>query len=204
MKQKHLHSFLKMSLDDLFTLWIIAVVAVSCGFTVNQFRADPLSLVYVSKAKRIQQAAERIANSSAETGTSEKTILGEAHVTETKTEPVLMDLSRVKTINLDTFREMQKYALILDARPEIFHRHGHVPKAISLPRDDFEAFYKKQRARLEKHKTLPVAIYCAGFTCEDGELVASALVRLGFTDLHLYRGGWHGWTRAKLPEEKNL
>lgn len=203
MKQNPLRFYLKTLLSDFPNLWIMAVVAVCCGFTVNQFRAAPLPLVYASKAERIRQTAERMASSSSETVPSGKTTLGDGQVAEAKTEPVLMDASRVQTIDLEAFREMQKQALILDARPEIFHRFGHVPKALSLPRDDFETFYNKHRERLEKHKTLPVAIYCSGITCEDGEMVASALLRLGFTDLHLFRGGWHGWTRAKLPEEKN-
>lgn len=165
MKQPPLHACLKTLLSDFPTLWIMAVVAVCCGFTINQFRAAPLPLVYASKSERIRQTAERMANSSSETVPSGKTMLGDTQVAETKTDPVLMDESRVQTIDLDTFCEMQKHALILDARPEIFHRFGHVPNALSLPRDDFEAFYKKQRARLEKHKTLPVGIYCSGITC---------------------------------------
>ncbi len=32
-------------------------------------------------------------------------------------------------------------ALILDARPEVFYRVGHIPSALSLPRDDFEGSY---------------------------------------------------------------
>ena len=99
---------------------------------------------------------------------------------------------------------MQSRALILDARPEVFHRLGHVPKALSLPRDDFEASYNSQRAVLEKHKSQPVLIYCSGGSCEDGVMVANGLLKLAFTKVYLFRGGWHEWTRAKLPEENNL
>lgn len=83
-----------------------------------------------------------------------------------------------------------------------FHRFGHIPKAISLPREDFEACYSKQRTLLEKHKKHPVVIYCSGVSCEDGEMVANALIALGFTDVRFYRGGWDEWTRIGLPEEK--
>ena len=122
--------------------------------------------------------------------------------------PFQVPLSLIKHLSglffVATFREMQGHALILDARPEIFHRLGRVPKALSLPRDDFETYYTKQRVQLEKHKALPVAIYCTGGSCEDGEMVGAALIRLGFTQVHLFRGGWHAWTQAKLPEEKSL
>jgi rhodanese-related sulfurtransferase len=188
MKQLHFHPVRKMFLGDFFTLWMMAAAAVCCGFAVNQFRAAPLPWVYASKTERVRQAAERIAKRSP----------AEARSAET----AQTDEPRVRPIDLAAFREMQKHALILDARPEIFHRFGHIPKALSLPREDFEACYSKQRMRLEKHKARPVVLYCSGTGCEDGETVANALIGLGFTDVRLFRGGWDEWTRAKLPEEK--
>jgi len=190
----------------------MAAVAVGLGFTTNLFRDTPLPLAYASKRERIQQAAERIAQGALESERPSEITAEDAeglniqystrnvqHPSEMRPEVS----SAVHPIDLDTFREMQKHALILDARPEIFHRFGHVPKALSLPRDEFETYYTKQRTLLEKHKDSPVAIYCTGGSCEDGEMVASALIRLGFTQVHLFRGGWHEWTQAKLPEEKD-
>lgn len=65
-------------------------------------------------------------------------------------------------------------------------------------------YNRKQRTLLVKHKAHPVVIYCSGTSCEDAAMVADALGRLGFTNLHLFQGGWNEWTQAELPEEKNL
>lgn len=162
----------------------------------------PLPLIYTSKTERIQQAVERIVKSSSKEAHSTETTMGGAQVAESQTELGLMDVPHAQLIDLAAFREIQKQALILDTRPEIFHRFGHIPKALSLPREDFEATYDKQRVRLEKHKAHPVVLYCSGINCEDAEMVANALCKLGFTQLHLFRGGWNAWTQAKLPEEK--
>jgi rhodanese-related sulfurtransferase len=202
--QRHLHSWLKMLLYDLSTLWVMAMTAVCCGFAVNAFRDVPLPLAYASKAERVRLAAERIAGRLSEDAASAETAEDGAYASESQTEPEITDKPHARLIDLASFRAVQKHALVLDARPEIFHRFGHIPKAISLPREDFEACYSKQRTLFEKHKTHPVVIYCSGGSCEDGAMVANALITLGFTDVRFYRGGWDEWTRIGLPEEKAL
>jgi len=173
---------------------MMATLAVCCGFVLNQVRPRPLPLVYVSKAERVAQAAERIAR-------------------EMQTMPGSFDASegegvseeKFHMLDLAAFVEMRKEfpdALLLDARPEVFHRLGHIPQALSLPCDEFEDFYKAQRDILEKSKSRPVLVYCSGGSCDDGKMVAGALVRLGFTQVYLFKGGWDAWTQAKLPEEK--
>lgn len=177
-------------------------MAICCGFAINQFRETPLPLVYTSKTERIQQAVERIIKSSSEEAHSTETAMNSTQAAESQTKPGLTDEPRARPIDLAAFRAMQKHALILDTRPEIFHRFGHIPSALSLPRDDFDAYYNKQRVHLEKHKRHSVVLYCSGENCEDAEMVANALFGLGFTQLHLFKGGWNAWTQAKLPEEK--
>ena len=170
---------------------------------MNQFRDAPLPLVYASKAERLQQAMERILQRSATDTSSTAITVDDVEFASYQAASAQTDTPQVRPIDLATFRKMQGQgqALILDTRPEIFHRFGHIPKAISLPRDDFEVYYTKQRTYLEKHKMHPLLIYCSGGSCEDGEMVANALIRLGFTDVYLFRGGWSEWTQAKLPTE---
>ena len=107
-------------------------------------------------------------------------------------------------MGLEEFRVLveSKGALILDARPEIFHRLGHVPGALSLPREDFEASFALHRNHLEADKGALVVIYCSGSSCEDSGLVRKALHRLGFTQISVFKGGWSAWTSAGLPEER--
>jgi rhodanese-related sulfurtransferase len=95
-----------------------------------------------------------------------------------------------------------KRGLVLDARPEIFHRLGHVPGAVSFPREAFEASYAKLKPQLETNKSQSLAVYCSGISCEDSLMVQKALVNLGYTHVSVFRGGWDEWTEAGLPVEK--
>jgi 3-mercaptopyruvate sulfurtransferase SseA len=94
-----------------------------------------------------------------------------------------------------------KRGLVLDARPEIFHRLGHVPGALSLPRDDFETGYAALKGKLEADRSQAIVIYCSNASCEDSGLVKKSLSALGFINIALYEGGWSDWTNAKKPEE---
>ncbi|MDR0532553.1 MAG: rhodanese-like domain-containing protein [Verrucomicrobiales bacterium] len=107
------------------------------------------------------------------------------------------------SLTLEQFRDFVdgKKGIVLDVRPGIFYRLGHVPGAISLPRDDFEKGYQKLQALLEKDKRQPIAIYCSGESCEDSGLLHGALARLGYVNIQVFQGGWDEWTRAGLPEE---
>ena len=94
-------------------------------------------------------------------------------------------------------------ALVIDARPEIFHRLGHIPKALPLPRDDFETYFAKQRIILESKRAGMLLIYCRGNSCEDSDLVAKASLRMGSENVRIFRGGWTEWTKNGLPEEQS-
>lgn len=170
------------------------VTAALCGgFVINQFRDNPLPLVYASKVERVETAVNRIAQ--AEKAASCPSIRREA-----------TEKPEVQNIDLAEFRQMieeNPNAIILDARPEIFHRLERVPGAISLPREDFEDAYKKQREVLEKDKTQIILVYCSGGHCEDGKIVSDALIQLGYMDVYLFKSGWHAWKQAKLPEERS-
>ena len=78
---------------------------------------------------------------------------------------------------LEEFRELveRREAVVVDARPEVFHRLGHVPGALSLPVKDFKASYAKHRSRLEADKRALVVVYCSNEACEDSTLVGEAL-----------------------------
>lgn len=107
-------------------------------------------------------------------------------------------------ISFDSFHAFvkEKRGLVLDARPENFYRFGHVPGALSLPRDEFEKGYTQLTKKLEANKRQPMIIYCSDESCEDSELVYKALTNLGYTQVSIFRGGWDAWTKAGLPEEK--
>lgn len=167
---------------DVLALALMAALGVGCGLAVNALRAQPLPLRYLPKAERLQQAVE-------------------PYLPQPGTSPAA---SQAVEVDLPTFRKMVegRDARILDARPEVFYQLGHVPGAISLPREDFQARYGALRAELERTKARAVVVYCSDLDCEDSRMVAEALVRLAYPSVFLFKGGWSAWTEAQLPEEK--
>jgi rhodanese-related sulfurtransferase len=167
---------------DLSVVAALALLGVGVGLTVNAWRAQPLPMRYLPKAERLQQAVQ-------------------PYLPQPGTLPAA---SKVIPVDLKTFREMVegKAARVLDARPEVFYQLGHVPGAISLPREDFEARYGVLRAELERDKARAIVVYCSDPECEDSPMVAEALLKLAYPGVFVFRGGWSAWTEAHLPEEK--
>ena len=179
---------------DLLTIWMVATVCLGAGLVLNQFRDMPLPLVYVSKQRRMQQAVSTLAPHSSP-------VAADVGPTPAHT-PEFNGGSQI--ISLAEFRDFvqSKRGVVLDARPEIFHRLGHVPGALSLSRDEFESDYAKQRARLEPMRDEPVVVYCSSASCEDSQMVADALAKLGYRRVLVFKGGWDEWSQAGLPEER--
>jgi len=174
---------------DIIACWLIATVSLCAGLVINQFRESPILLIYKTKSERLEDAVTNItAVTPPKAGPSQ---------TESVSLPARLSLEEFKN-----FVE-EKQGWVLDARPEIFHCLGHVPGALALPRDDFENYYRQHQAKLETAKSQALVIYCSGGSCEDSELVETALRKLGYTRISVFEGGWHEWTRAGLPEETN-
>jgi rhodanese-related sulfurtransferase len=174
---------------DLAGFGVLSVMALLAGLAINQLHDKPLPLVYQTKTERMEHAIEKIVNDSTNQPPS-------------ATAPV--QKPAIAIVTLDEFKRLveSKETLVLDARPEVFHRLGHVPGALSLPRADFEAGYARLKSRLEKDKNQTIAVYCSDSDCQDSEMVANALVQLDYRRVSLFKGGWADWTGAHLPEEK--
>ncbi|PTY02971.1 hypothetical protein DB346_07620 [Verrucomicrobia bacterium LW23] len=174
---------------DLTVFACVATAALCIGILINQFRDRPAPWIYQSKADRLNQAVAHVASDpGAPAATS----------ANTAEQPELPG-----SLGLAEFRRIveQKQILVLDARPEIFHRLGHVPGALALPRDEFDIYYPKLQTILQP-KTRPLVLYCASSSCEDSALVEKALRKLGYTNIAIFHGGWAEWTNARFPEEK--
>src|SRR4029450_9028847 len=52
-------------------------------------------------------------------------------------------------------------ALFLDARPLAFYEMQHIPGALPLPEDDFEAAFQRIEPRLRS--SFDIVVYCSGF-----------------------------------------
>jgi rhodanese-related sulfurtransferase len=170
----------KIILHDLAALWILLTVSFLGGLILNEMRAKPLELVYVSPqatpGELVSHPGSSAGNDAAPDG----------------------DVSRDEMEKL----ALNRAALIVDARPEIFYRIGHIPSALSLPRDDFDARYPIVQAQLQSQRDRPFVVYCSSDECQDSPMVADRLRRLGYAHVRLYRGGWYDWAGAELPQEK--
>ncbi|MDD2711171.1 MAG: rhodanese-like domain-containing protein [Verrucomicrobiae bacterium] len=168
---------------DVLALGLLATGALCVGLLINQLRDKPLSLVYASKQQRIDSAVARLG---------------------TQSQMQLDGVSGPEIIFMEDFVAFtkRKDSIIFDARPEIFHRLGHVPGAYSLSRDEFEKDYQRQRSFIEANRDKTLVVYCADSSCDDGEMVAKALCKMGYRKVLLFKGGWDEWTQKKMPEEK--
>lgn len=85
--------------------------------------------------------------------------------------------------------------LIFDARPNAEYGAGHLPGALSLPVDDFDALYP-QFAPLLGPST-PLLVYCSGEECDESLLLGRQLHAQGHTNILLFPGGYGAWTAAE-------
>lgn len=90
----------------------------------------------------------------------------------------------------------------VDARSREEFGLGHIPGALCLPDDDFDASFPKLQAEV---KALPyLIIYCSGGSCATSEHLADKLAAKGIaaSKILIYEDGFPGWMRAKNPIER--
>jgi rhodanese-related sulfurtransferase len=162
--------------EDFLRTAIFFLVSVALGWGIDRWRPQPLPWIYVPPAERLERQVEKI---------------GTFPATEAAPNP----------IDLEAFRRWiaEKRGPVLDARAEVFYQMGHVPGALNLPRETFDQGYERIRGRLGKG--IPLVVYCSDPGCEDSHLVAKALMRLGYSQVWVYGGGWQEWTEQGLPAE---
>lgn len=162
-------------LKDLAFFAVLATASFCVGFFINQFRDDPLGLIYQTKEERIMAVVTRQKRESPATP--------------------IVDSAFPEYIAIDRFKIFveSREGIVLDARPEVFHRINHIPGALSLPRDDFENSYAKLKPSLEKDKHQKIVVYCSSTSCQDSDLVRMALAALGYDHVAILKGGWAAW-----------
>lgn len=87
-------------------------------------------------------------------------------------------------------------ALFLDARPIDFYTMEHIPGALPLPEDDFDAAFAGLEPRLRS--SFDIVVYCSGWGCEASHIVARRLRERGIQAAILHEG-WPAWTDAGYP-----
>ena len=157
---------------------LLAFVSLLIGFGMNRMRTLPLSLIYQSPEQRLSTELAQLVAAPP------------------------MQLNSSDSIGFNKFRTIFQNgsALIVDARDKTFYDQGHIPGALSLPRDEFASSYKALRSTLDQHRDQPIIVYCSGGDCHDSRLVAGALLSLGYNQVQVFTDGWQGWTDNGMPE----
>ncbi|MBI1389645.1 MAG: hypothetical protein GC154_14500 [bacterium] len=94
----------------------------------------------------------------------------------------------------------QGAAIIIDARPAEDYALGHIPGAINLPFNEFDAYFEELGPSLPKD--FPIVVYCGGGNCDDSHEVLYQLQARNFQDLSIYTEGWREWSQGDFPTEK--
>ncbi len=87
--------------------------------------------------------------------------------------------------------------VIVEALPEKYFRHSHLPGAINIPHDAVEAL----APALLPDKAADIVVYCANAACKNSGLAAESLAALGYKNVRAYEAGKADWIEAGLPIE---
>jgi rhodanese-related sulfurtransferase len=93
-------------------------------------------------------------------------------------------------------------ALTFDVRPAFFYRLGHVPGAISWPKNQYEASLSGHLVEIDTATAAgkTVVLYCTDLACPDARTVGTRLAERGLS-VTLLEGGWEAWKSGELPTE---
>ncbi len=85
--------------------------------------------------------------------------------------------------------------ILVEALPEKYFTHAHIPGAINMPHDQVDDL----AVRMLPQKDAPIVVYCASVTCQNSHIAAERLTELGYKDVQVYVEGKKDWIDAGLP-----
>jgi len=88
----------------------------------------------------------------------------------------------------------------VDALPESYYAQQHLPGALNLVAADVPA----RAAEVLPDRDATIVTYCSNTACGNSGHVATALQKLGYTDVRTYAEGIQDWVEAGLPTETGL
>jgi rhodanese-related sulfurtransferase len=90
--------------------------------------------------------------------------------------------------------------VLVEALPEKYFRHSHLPGALNIPHDEVEAL----APTLLPDRAAAIVVYCANAACKNSGIAVAALTRLGYTNVSTYEAGKADWIEAGLPVEGSV
>lgn len=108
----------------------------------------------------------------------------------------------IKTIGRDELEAGIRAGTItvVDALPADYYAGAHLPGSLNLVADDVET----RAPAILPDKSATIVTYCSNRACGNSGQVASALEKLGYTDVRKYADGIADWSAAGLPTESGL
>lgn len=89
----------------------------------------------------------------------------------------------------------KKGALFLDARGAKLYKKGTILGSLNLP----VKAYGKLKQYLPGNKATAIVTFCNGFACEKSDELAVLLMKEGYTNVLVYKGGYPEWSDKKQP-----
>ena len=90
-----------------------------------------------------------------------------------------------------------RQGIFVDARSEEEYRAGHIPGAILLDQERFEAGISAFQELIPPDTLL--VTYCSGEECGSSSEVAQLLKGAGYRTLRVFSGGWEEWSQSGFP-----
>ena len=113
---------------------------------------------------------------------------------------VLQGIVSPATLAFAEARELylRREGVFIDARSSVEFGGGHIPGAVSLPLQEFEASHL---VLSYLPKDWMIITYCDGADCNSSTELALRLHAEGYSNVKVFFGGWKEWCEHKEPTD---
>ena len=87
--------------------------------------------------------------------------------------------------------------IVVDVLDTDSYREAHIKGSVSIPHDQVEQW----ASRIIPDLNAEVVVYCASYSCPASVEAGKTLKRLGYTNVHDFKGGLKEWMDRKYPLE---
>ena len=123
--------------------------------------------------------------------------VGRSHIAEVKQierESAPQDAEGAELPRDSVMQVLHEGAVLIDVRPPLEYKHGHLPGAISVPLDTLSAIFD------DLPRGRPIIAYCRGTYCQSADEAVAFLRQRGYEAVRL-EGGWPEWVAEGRPAE---
>jgi rhodanese-related sulfurtransferase len=109
--------------------------------------------------------------------------------------PMVVEIPIEKVFDLQQTNSI----LLIDTRPPIFYKMGHIEGAQSIPLKSFDKNIDSTKSTLDAAMVAGknIVIYCQNEKCQDSTRMAQSLMSSGY-DVRVFKGGWQLWKLSGL------